>query len=557
MNATKFMDKQITELSGTSQAAGEFFDFVNSQEDRRVNGVAGGRSVKQEQQQESEILPSYDFHPIRAVGSSSLSIAGGGGGGPSDSWPSWGSIDSKLASSNLKNAGVLQSHELTKTSHEKEKSAHDIAFVAEIDHTVKRYADNLMNALEGLSSRLSKIESRTHHMENSVDELKVAIENNNGSTDGKLKQIENVLKEVHSSVQILQDKQQVTEAQLHLAQLQTSDGDQQLPENSKTGHSDSQQHELPPPQQPVQQPYQHPVPQAQPTVLPAPPPLPQQIPPPQIPQSPQSQIPSLPSVPQEFRIPSASQQVEAPRQQFQVHIPQPQAAPPPLPPQPQHYQPSLQHPQYSQSPQSQQPVSPSPQLPPAMSQHPEESVPYMSPPSSYAPSIRQPAPFPQPLTAAPQQFYGPMPNMYEPPASKPSSGLPPFSSGYRPPVGPGYHDSYGYSGLPSGQSSSASKPLPIASSVSSGGTSNYPRLPTAQILPQAAPTSSASGGSSGTRVPIDDVVEKVATMGFSRDQVRATVRKLTENGQSVDLNVVLDKLMNDGEIQPQKGWFGR
>lgn len=47
-------------------------------------------------------------------------------------------------------------------------------------------------------------------------------------------------------------------------------------------------------------------------------------------------------------------------------------------------------------------------------------------------------------------------------------------------------------------------------------------------------------------MPIDDVVEKVATMGFSRDQVRATVRKLTENGQSVDLNVVLDRLMNDG-----------
>lgn len=147
--------------------------------------------------------------------------------------------------------------------------------------------------------------------------------------------------------------------------------------------------------------------------------------------------------------------------------------------------------------------------------------------------------------------------MYELPESKPSSGLPPFSSGYRPPAGPSYHDSYSYSGLPSGQSSSASKPLPIASSVSSGGTSNYPRLPTAQILPQAAPTSSGSGGSSGTRVAIDDVVEKVATMGFSRDQVRATVRKLTENGQSVDLNVVLDKLMNDGEIQPQKGWFGR
>lgn len=88
-----------------------------------------------------------------------------------------------------------------------------------------------------------------------------------------------------------------------------------------------------------------------------------------------------------------------------------------------------------------------------------------------------------------------------------------------------------------------------------------------QVLPHALPTATSIGsgsgsgsgsGGTGNRVPIDDVVDKVATMGFSREQVRATVRKLTENGQSVDLNVVLDKLMNDGEIiQPQKSWFGR
>lgn len=82
------------------------------------------------------------------------------------------------------------------------------------------------------------------------------------------------------------------------------------------------------------------------------------------------------------------------------------------------------------------------------------------------------------------------------------------------------------------------------------------------MLPQALPTASAAIGGSGSagngnRVSIDDVVDKVATMGFPRDHVRATVRKLTENGQSVDLNAVLDKLMNDGEIQPPRGWFGR
>lgn len=87
-------------------------------------------------------------------------------------------------------------------------------------------------------------------------------------------------------------------------------------------------------------------------------------------------------------------------------------------------------------------------------------------------------------------------------------------------------------------------------------------MPTARLLPRVLPAASAVGtgsGSSGTgnRVPIDDVIDKVTTMGFPRDHVRATVRKLTENGQSVDLNVVLDKLMNEGEGQIPRGWFGR
>lgn len=92
----------------------------------------------------------------------------------------------------------------------------------------------------------------------------------------------------------------------------------------------------------------------------------------------------------------------------------------------------------------------------------------------------------------------------------------------------------------------------------SGGSGNYGKLPTAQILPQATPVSSSPSASSGNRVAIDEVVDKVSTMGFSKEQVRATVRKLTENGQNVDLNVVLDKLMNDTAAQPpQRGWFGR
>ncbi|URE09076.1 hypothetical protein MUK42_03984 [Musa troglodytarum] len=543
MNASKFMDKQIMELSGSSAPADKFFDLLNPQEDHQIDGAASrGGSVKKEQQQQgekAEIFPSYEFHPIRAVGSSSPPTTSGGLGG---SWPAWGSVDSKLASFNLQNAGILEPHEPTKASHQKEKSSYDVAMVAEIDTTVKRYADNLMNALEGVNSRLLQLENQTHHLENSVDELKVAIGNNNGSTDGRLRQFENILREVQSGVQILRDKQDIVEAQLHLAQLKASKGEQQQQQNPKTVQPHSRQHEAPA----SQQSYQQPVPPAQPTMLPAPqvpnapPPAPQQNLPLHIhPQLPQPQVPSVPSLPQESGFPPSSQHAEATHQPYQVPVQHPQAAPPSGP---QHYQPP-HLPQYSQPPQSQHSVNPTQQLPPPIPQHAEESAPYAPPPpQSYPPSIYQPATFPQPPSGPPQQFFVPNSSMYGPPAGKPNSGPPP-SSGYGPPTGPSYSDP-AYGGLPSGQSSSPMKHF--TPSVPSGGSSNYPRLPTARILPQPPQTASGSGSPSGTRLPIDDVVEKVATMGFSRDQVRATVRKLTENGQSVDLNVVLDRLMNDG-----------
>lgn len=46
-------------------------------------------------------------------------------------------------------------------------------------------------------------------------------------------------------------------------------------------------------------------------------------------------------------------------------------------------------------------------------------------------------------------------------------------------------------------------------------------------------------------------------MGFWRVMVRATVKKMTENRQSMDLNVVLDKLMNNGEVQNESHRFGQ
>lgn len=90
----------------------------------------------------------------------------------------------------------LEPHESAKFTLENDKSAHDAAIIAEIDRTMKKHADNLFHALEAVSARLSQLETRTHCLEDSVDDLKVSLGNNNGSTDGKLRQLENVLREV-------------------------------------------------------------------------------------------------------------------------------------------------------------------------------------------------------------------------------------------------------------------------------------------------------------------------------------------------------------------------
>ncbi|KAJ0989032.1 hypothetical protein J5N97_007388 [Dioscorea zingiberensis] len=74
---------------------------------------------------------------------------------------------------------------------------------------------------------------------------------------------------------------------------------------------------------------------------------------------------------------------------------------------------------------------------------------------------------------------------------------------------------------------------------------HLPHLPTAKFLPEALPTKSNSGGPTRNFIDVDELVKKVASMGFTNDQARAAVRNLIENGQSVDLNVVLDKLMNN------------
>ncbi|KAL5725469.1 L-tryptophan--pyruvate aminotransferase [Ranunculus cassubicifolius] len=537
MNSSQFMDKQIMDLSRSQNNLEEnpIFDLLNQQEKK--------------QQKDDIILPSYDFQPIRPVTNSSSSL--NVNGATTRVWNSADSIPNTTRS--VQNNSYQDPDEATNFSQVKDHTVYDASILSEIDQTMKKHADILLHSLEVVSARLSQMETRTRKLENTVDNLKVSVENDNGSTDGKLRQLENILREVQTGVQVLRDKQEIAEAQLHLAKLQAPKFDQS-PEKAQITPQSEYIHQTPPPPPP---PHVAPLPPPQqipvsvpPNVLPPPPPL-------------QNQPPAQQHPQREHYFQPPGQIPEGTHQQYQLPPTQQLQSTPPVQPQ-QHYQ-APQFPQYSQAPPPQQHPPPpvggsvNPSILPQMQQPPPDEATYIQQPQSYPPpSLLRQSSLTQTPTGGPpppsQQYYGPPPpsQMYD----RPNTG---FSQGYGEPSYP-----YG-GGAPPPHYGSSSMKLPSSPSAPSGGGGGYPRLPTAQILPQAIPTANsvgAGGGSSSSsgaqnRVPIDDVVDKVSTMGFSREQVRATVRKLTENGQSVDLNVVLDKLMNDGEIQPQKGWFGR
>ncbi|XP_071702534.1 uncharacterized protein [Rutidosis leptorrhynchoides] len=534
MNTSQFMDKQIMDLSSSQNKINDFTD-LNSQDDNRHHDVSDDGDNSKD-----EILPNYDFQPIRPIVSSQVSNFDSGNTGGARVWSS---AESKPYSA-YGNFSIDDSLPPFKLG--KDPTVVHAALLSEIDRTMKKHVDNLMHALEGVSARLSQLESRSRNLENAVDDLKMSVGNNYGSTDGKLRQIENIIREVQSGVQVVKDKQEIFEAQLQLAQVQISKPEQQ-PEPQVVASAPMQSYQqlqpaAPPPQS---------LPPALPNAPPPPPPV----------QHPNQYPPNITQVSQHdsYYQQQPGQTAEPPApQQYQMLPPQhlqqlqPAKAAPPSP-QAQYQQPN--HTQYSQPP----PMSLqhlSSQSQPPLTNHSEELSYLSSQSQSYQP-LRQPSGGPPP-----QQFQGNPSQMYEPPAGRPGPGFP---NQHGPSAG--FGEPYNYSGSQYGSGSpvKSQQHSPPNMGPGSGSGSGYPQLPTARILPQALPTATAVGGGSssvsgsgGNRVPIDDVVDKVTNMGFPRDQVRATVRKLTENGQAVDLNVVLDKLMTDGvESQNPRAWFGR
>ncbi|XP_068306215.1 uncharacterized protein [Pyrus communis] len=502
MKTTEFMDKQIMELSRSHSE-----DFSQLSYPQQFDNDGKDDS-------DSDSVSSFQFRPARRVASQEPRITALESG-------------SSMDYLNLAKPGSKYAV----------RACEDSPLISVIEGKMNQHFGSLLHAVEGLSARISQLETRLRRLENSVDDFKDSTEINHGKADGKLRRLENMLKEVDSGMQNLRDKQEIAEARLELAKLQMLKGQQQ----SENQASNVQKVSSPGVRSSApQQSYQlHSA------------------------QAPTLQVPSLPT----------NDPGTLPHQNFP---PAPTAQPTPQ----MYYSPQVQHSQPPPTaPYQLFPSAPHPSLTSQSRQLPQQHPPFNAadpqaqfslvhnPGETSMPSQRYPPSFHNtsnaPGLALPpqqQQYAGSIQYTHDQTASNHYLEFPP---GHVQPVQNSRFDDFrshvGSSSHDSGSNMKHSQVTPA--SLDRSGASSFSKLPTAKVLPHAIPMAASvdkesSSSGTGNRIPIDNVIDKVVAMGFRRDMVRATVRKMTENGQSVDVNVVLDKLMNNGE-QPQSGGFGR
>ncbi|PKI59103.1 pollen-specific leucine-rich repeat extensin-like protein 1 [Punica granatum] len=420
--------------------------------------------------------------------------------------------------------GLYPSQPQTSADAGKVRSSFDEALLSLIDRRMKEHTDEVLHAVNSVSAQLTQLESRTRRMENAVDDLKESLNSYHGRADGKLRELEHLLREVQDCTRDIRDKQEIAEARIELSKLAMSKVQAHLKKPETTAQTEAvQEASSSVPQQSAQS-LPIPIPMAasqQASTLPA------HISPhsPHINPSPAPQLPP-PSVPP-----------PPPEVYYQIPpIPHSQSAPP----QPHHlpYQPSpIPPPRIYEF--HQQPVIPTP--PPPTQQAPSSVhcndflhySPWLSGESTHNP-------FYSPLIGGSfQQFDSPYLKPPEQPTNRRYMDVPSHPS-----MDSDFNSlSRGSRGNPTVETSN-----PMQSSNNGG----YSELPTARILPQALPTVSIkdpqrSPDRSTNKEPADDVVDRVVGMGFRRDVVRATVKRLEDGGQPVDLNVVLDILTNEGQ----------
>ncbi|MQL94566.1 hypothetical protein Taro_027226 [Colocasia esculenta] len=471
--------------------------------------------------------------------------------------------------------------------------------ISAVEKCMKKYADNLLRFLEGISGRLSQLELYCYNLERSIGELRSDLGRDQNESDLKLKSLEKHVQEVHRSVQILRDKQELAETQkelakLQLAQKESSEGaapaaaeprkhvDSQDSSNQQLALVPQQATPAHPPVRVEQSlPYKElPLHQAAPSSVGL-----QQDPYVQTQGGgfyvPRSQLVNQMQPQQHPQ--TATLQTE---QQYVAQRPQPQD----LSRQPQSQQPvatqQVQHqplPQYEQPwgqqvPQqfSQQVIQPqhvppraqmrpetSPAFSPYQSNQPGSALPDIYPSSTpmqatYAP-VLQPGVNRQP--AEPFNYGGPGSTVQLPPAPpslQRQQVPPPTQSSFAPQV-----NKTGYPGtIPYPQQQSN-----VQGYATHGGDAGRPVQPP-HFLPGTYPPAGIPSGQSqqppnvhpGMQMmrshPYAELVEKAISMGYVRDHVVSVIRRLEDSGQPVDFNSVLDMLNARPAGPSQRGWSG-
>ncbi|CAL0322631.1 unnamed protein product [Lupinus luteus] len=448
--------------------------------------------------------------------------------------------------------------------------------IATVEKSMKKYADNLMRFLEGISSRLSQLELYCYNLDKSIAEMRSDLNSDHGEADLKLVALDKHVQEVHRSVQILREKQELAETQKELAKLQlvqkgssSSSHSQSTEERSSPSAADPKRadnrasdthnqqlalalpHQVAPQPQPVAPCAQAPTPNVTQATQQSPYYMPYtSLPiPPAATQLPQNQ--DLTSDPQ-YRTPqSTSSQVtqSPPMQQFS---------------------------QYAQSQPQQwlQQVQP-PHQPSVQTQMRPTST------NAYTPYLPSQAATPSHAETLPASMSMQM---------LPYSGIPPPGSSR------GEAISYGYSGTSATvlqqtppqhikgsfsaqpgdvyRTSGAQATLPPGCAYmtydGAGGRTQSPTQPP-HFAQAGYPPTSVSPQNPATHNlmvrdpnqsqfirghPYNELIEKFVSMGFRGDHVASLIERLEETRQPIDFNSVLDRLNAHSSMSPQRGWSG-
>ncbi|KAH7651837.1 Non-specific serine/threonine protein kinase protein [Dioscorea alata] len=459
--------------------------------------------------------------------------------------------------------------------HGQENLAKDDVIFA-VEKCMKKYADNLLRFLEGISGRLSQLEVYCYKLERSIGEFRADLTRDQSESDHKLNALEKHLQEVHRSVQILRDKQELAETQKELAKLQLVRKESSSPSFSKRNEegalssaSETKQHDD-----------NDNIPNQQLALA-----LPHQVAPTSLPTRTSEQSPP-------YKEPALQQPATTPlnMQHDQYTMNQPSTYYPPqtqpeyqyLQPRPQMQDPSAQAPQQqSQVINQPQPNQLPPQFQPQWTPQPPQLVPQqmvqqqpiasqaqIRPPTppSYPPYLpNQPAvsmmqTFPRgsgsSVSQPPQQQVPHIQRQPQPETNQSSfqqnlnkAGYMGAAPSYAPhnPQNPSYNSMFGIDG----SRGSHSQIFPAG---------NYPSANMSALHSQQLPPSGSNFHHPGAQMirghPFGEMIEKAINMGYSRDHVMSVIHRMGETGQQIDFNALLDGLNTHAAGSSSRAWSG-